>query len=162
MAATSRLSSFWKLIICVLGCEAVGIISGLLSQPGMNNWFENLNKPSWNPPSFIFGPVWTLLYLLMGVSLWLIWKSELPIQQKKSGMVIFALQLLFNFWWSILFFAFHEPLFALFNIAAMLIAIILTIFHFAPISRVAAWLLVPYVSWVSFATILNYTIWSLN
>lgn len=156
------ISSVWKLVVSIVICEAVGIVSALLSQPGTNTWFDNLNKPSWNPPAYLFGPVWTLLYLLMGVSLWLIWKSEAPSQQKRSAIMIFSFQLFLNFWWSILFFKLHSPLMALVDIVLMVIAILFTIFRFASISCSAAWLLVPYISWVCFATLLNYTIWAMN
>ena len=128
----------------------------------MNPWFETLNKPSWNPPAYLFAPVWTLLYLLMGISLWLIWKSNTPAPQKINLIILFSLQLFLNFWRSIIFFKFHSPALALLNIILMLILILLTIINFSKISKPAARLLVPYIAWVSFATILNYTICILN
>ncbi len=155
-------SSFSKAVISVLLCEAVGIASGLLSRDGMASWFDTLNKPSWNPPSWLFGPVWTTLYFMMGLALWLVWKSDSPEPQKQTALRLFALQLFFNFWWSLLFFHFHSPGLALVDILLMVATITATIFQFAPISRAAAWLLVPYLSWVCFATILNYTIWAMN
>ncbi len=158
----NRISNFWKLVICIVLCEAVGLISGLLSQAEMSSWFATLNKPDWNPPSYLFGPVWTFLYLLMAISLWLVWKSDAPENQKRNAQLIFALQLFLNFWWSILFFKLHSPLAALVDIVLMVVIIIITIFRFASISRTAAWLLVPYISWVCFATILNFTIWFMN
>jgi len=97
----------------------------------------------------------------MGISLWLIWKSITPAPQK-INLILFALQLFLNFWWSIIFFKFHSPSLALLNIILMLSLILLTIINFSNFSKVAAWLLVPYIAWVSFATILNYTVWSLN
>ena len=154
--------STWKLIIVILICESAGIISGLIANTGMNPWFETLNKPSWNPPAYLFAPVWTMLYLLMGISLWLIWKSNTPAPQKINLIILFSLQLFLNFWWSIIFFKFHSPALALLNIILMLILILLTIINFSKISKPAARLLVPYIAWVSFATILNYTIWILN
>ena len=162
MNAGKSTSSIWKLIIAILICESTGILSGLIANTGMNPWFDALNKPSWNPPAFLFAPVWTLLYLLMGISLWLIWKSNTPAPQKINAIILFALQLFLNFWWSIIFFNFHSPAFALVNIILMLILILLTIISFSKHSKPAAWLLVPYMAWVSFATILNYTIWVLN
>jgi tryptophan-rich sensory protein len=98
----------------------------------------------------------------MGTALWLVWKSDAPEQKKKNAELIFALQLFLNFWWSILFFRFHSPAFAFMEIILLLATIFITIFRFAPISRTAAWLMVPYISWVSFASILNYTIWMMN
>jgi translocator protein len=157
-----NIPSFLKLIIAILVCEGVGITSGLLSQSGMGTWFDTLNKPSWNPPSYLFGPVWTFLYLLMGISLWLIWKRATPESPKTGAILLFSLQLFFNFWWSILFFKFHFLALSLADIVLMVITILLTIFTFASTSRAAAWLLVPYILWVSFATFLNYTIWLMN
>ncbi len=160
--AIDRLSPFWKWIIAVALCEATGIVSALLSQTYMNVWFDNLNKPSWNPPDYVFGPVWTFLYLLMGTALWLIWKSDAPEPEKKNAEWMFACQLFLNFWWSILFFRFHSPGLAFAEIILLLGAIFVTMLRFAPISRLASWLMVPYISWVSFASILNYTIWVMN
>ncbi len=157
-----HLSSFWKFVIAVLLCEATGITSGLLSQSEINTWFATLNKPSWNPPDYLFGPVWTILYFLMGIALWLIWKSAAPQPEKRNAIILFSVQLFLNFWWSILFFRFHSPAFAFADILLLLIAIVFTIFLFAPISRLAAWLLVPYFLWVSFAAVLNFTIWRMN
>jgi translocator protein len=162
MTVNKNVSSFWKLTISVIICETIGIASGLLTQSEMNTWFTTLNKPSWNPPSYLFAPVWTTLYLLMGIALWLIWKSDALEQSKIKAIIIFAIQLFFNFWWSILFFKFHSPALALFDIVLMIITILISIFHFAPISKLAAWLLIPYLFWVCFATVLNYSIWMLN
>lgn len=156
------LSPFWKFVIAVVICEATGIASGLLSRSDMSTWYTTLEKPSWNPPSWVFGPVWTVLYLLMGISLWLIWKSNALESVKKRAMWTFAAQLFLNFWWSILFFNLHSPELAFFDIVAMLILIAITIFLFARISRLAAYLLFPYIAWVGFATILNYTIMIMN
>ena len=155
-------SSVWKLIIAILACEAIGFTSGLIGSAAMNTWFDNLQKPSWNPPAYLFAPVWTLLYALMGIAFWLIWKNETPAANKRSAYVAFALQLFLNFWWSIIFFRFQSPFFALIEILMLLAIILLTIFHFSKISKTAAYLLVPYVLWVSFASFLNYTLWSLN
>lgn len=155
-------SSIWKLIIAILTCEAIGFTSGLIGSAAMNTWFDNLQKPSWNPPAYLFAPVWTLLYALMGIAFWLIWKNETAVVNKRSAYVAFALQLFLNFWWSIIFFKLQSPFFALIEILLMLLAILLTIFHFSKISKTAGWLLVPYVLWVSFASFLNYTLWSLN
>ena len=158
----NELSSTWKFIIAVVICQAVGIASGLLTQNEMSTWFSTLNKPSWNPPAYLFAPVWTTLYFLMGVSLWLVWKCNAPETQKLRAELTFALQLFLNFMWSILFFKCHSPLLALFDIFLMIIVILMTIGRFARISRLAAWLLVPYLMWVCFATVLNYRIWAMN
>jgi translocator protein len=159
---SNELSSQWKFIIAVFICEAVGIVSGLLTQNEMTTWFSSLNKPSWNPPGYLFGPVWTFLYLLMGISLWLVWKSNAPETQKLRAELTFALQLFLNFMWSILFFKCHSPALALVDIILMIVTILMTIGRFARMSRLAAWLLIPYLMWVCFATALNYKIWSMN
>ena len=162
MNTSKTISSTWKLIIAIFICEAIGIVSALFVNTRMNPWFSKLNKPSWNPPAFLFAPVWTTLYLLMGISLWLIWKSTAPAQQKNNAIILFSLQLFLNFWWSMIFFRFHSPAFALVEIILMLMLILLTIISFSKLSKPAAWLLIPYIAWVAFATILNYSIWALN
>jgi tryptophan-rich sensory protein len=162
MESRNKLSATWKFIIAILLCEIVGITSGLLASANKNEWFDNLNKPTWNPPGYLFGPVWTTLYLLMGISLALIWNNKASERSKRNAYVLFATQLFLNFWWSIFFFKMQSPALALVDIVLMVITIILTIFSFSSFSKPAAWLLVPYISWVSFATILNFSIWYLN
>ena len=156
------LSPFWKLIVAIGICELAGIVSGLLSRSEFSSWYSTLEKPSWNPPSWVFGPVWTLLYLMMGIALWLVWKHPAPESVKQRAMWVFALQLFLNFWWSILFFNLHSPELAFVDIIMMLIAIAITILLFFRISRMAACLLVPYLAWVGFATALNYTLMIMN
>jgi len=151
-----------KLIIAVAIPVAVGATSGFFTVTGAGSWYQSINKPSWNPPGWIFGPVWTTLYLLMGIALYLVWKSETSSDLKKTAITLFSIQLILNFFWSIIFFNQQQIGWALVEIIMMWIAILFTIFSFAKISNIAAWLLVPYISWVSFATILNYTIWKLN
>lgn len=158
----NELSNSWKFIIAIFICQAVGIVSGLLTQSETATWFMTLQKPSWNPPAYLFAPVWTVLYLLMGISLAIIWKSNAPETQKLRAELTFALQLFLNFMWSILFFKCHSPLLGLIDIFLMLIVILMTIGRFARISKLAAWLLVPYLAWVCFATALNYKIWMIN
>jgi translocator protein len=151
-----------KLIIAIIIPLAVGATSGFFTASGVGSWYQTINKPSWNPPSWIFGPVWTTLYVMMGIALFLIWKSDAPDAQKRTAMLLFAVQMVLNFFWSFIFFKQHQMGWALVEIIAMWVMILLTIFSFAPISKTAAWLLVPYISWVSFATILNYTLWKMN
>ena len=151
-----------KLIIALVLCITVGGVSGFLTASAINDYYLQLNKPPWNPPNWIFGPVWTTLYIMMGVSLWLVWKSNYPKAIVQKACLIFAAQLFLNFWWSIIFFNLQLPGWAFVEIILLLTAIIYTIFEFSKISKPAAWLLIPYVSWVSFASILNYAIFSLN
>ncbi len=159
---TNVISNSWKLLICIIICQAVGLSAGYLTNTQNNVWYDNIVKPSWNPPGYLFGPVWTILYLLMGISLWIIWKSNAPEHKKLNAELVFAAQLFLNFWWTIIFFKFQAPELAFAEILLMIILILITIFKFAEISRTAAWLLVPYISWVCFAAILNYNLWILN
>jgi benzodiazapine receptor len=162
METTNKLPTAWKFIIAILLCESIGISSGLLASANNNAWFDTLIKPAWNPPAYLFGPVWTTLYLLMGISLAIIWSNKEAELRKRKAYFLFAIQLFLNFCWSIIFFRFHSPAFALVNIILMIVTIILTIYSFSIFSKTASWLLVPYISWVSFATILNFSIWTLN
>lgn len=157
-----NLNNTWKLILSVALCEATGFLSGWIGSANNNEWFDKLNKPSWNPPAWLFAPVWTTLYLLMGISLWLVWKSNKKPVFKKSALRYFGLQLLFNFFWSIIFFRFQSPGWAFADIILLFLLIVITIFQFAPIAKLASWLLVPYICWVSFASCLNFAIWKLN
>ncbi|MGB5030019.1 MAG: TspO/MBR family protein, partial [Chitinophagaceae bacterium] len=129
---------------------------------GVESWYQTIARPTWNPPGWLFGPVWTTLYVMMGISLFLVWKEDTSVELKKIGIALFAVQLVLNFFWSFIFFNQHQIGWALVEIIAMWVFILLTIFAFAQVNKAAAWLLVPYISWVSFATILNFTIWQLN
>ena len=162
MTNNKELSTTWKFIIAIFICETVGIVSGLLTQNETVTWFSTLQKPSWNPPAYLFGPVWTTLFLLMGISLALVWTSNAPEPQKLRAELTFALQLFLNFMWSILFFSCHSPALAFVDILLMIVIILMTIGRFARISKGAAWLLIPYLAWVCFASVLNYHIWMLN
>lgn len=139
-----------------------GGISGFFTVTGVESWYQYINKPSWNPPNWVFGPVWTTLYIMMGIGLFLVWKADASRDLKKIAMVLFGAQLLLNFFWSFIFFKLEQPGWAFAEIVVMWLFILMTIFAFAQVSKPAAWLLVPYISWVSFAAILNYTIWRMN
>lgn len=151
-----------KLIIAIAIPLAVGATSGFFTITGIESWYQTINKPSWNPPGSVFGPVWTTLYVLMGVALFLVWKSSGSDTLKRTAITLFAIQLILNFFWSFIFFDQQQPGWAFVEIITLWFFILLTIFSFARVSKMAAWLLVPYISWVSFAAILNYTIWKLN
>lgn len=146
------------LVLAVVVCFAAAGI-GAQFMPG--EWYASLEKPSWNPPNWIFGPVWAVLYLMMAVSAWLIWR-ERGWQGGRIPLMIFAAQLVLNAAWSWLFFGQYRPDLALVDIVALWLAIVTTIRVFQPISRTAAWLLVPYLCWVTFATLLNLALWRLN
>lgn len=151
-----------KLIISIVIPVAIGTTAGFFTATGVDSWYQTIGKPSWNPPNWIFAPVWTTLYVLMGIALFLVWKPDAGDIAKKRAITLFAVQLVLNFFWSFIFFNQQQPGWALVEIVVMWVSILLTIFAFAKVSKTAAWLLVPYISWVSFATILNYTIWKLN
>ena len=149
------------LFICLLIPLAIGGISGFATATGITDWYITLNKPSFNPPNYLFAPVWTTLYALMGISLFFVWKSPKG-RDRNNALLIFALQLALNFAWSFLFFKFNLIAFALIEIVMLWISILLMIIFFKRISKLAAFLQVPYLLWVSFATILNLAIWILN
>jgi len=151
-----------KLFISILIPVLVGAVAGIFTSSGVEGWYAAANKPSFNPPNWIFAPVWTTLYVLMGIAFYLIWKSDAGHSVKQTAIILFAVQLTLNFFWSLIFFKMHQPGWALAEIVLMWAAILLTILWFGKISSAAAWLLVPYICWVSFAAVLNYAIWKLN
>jgi tryptophan-rich sensory protein len=154
-------TNFLALFIALATPLLLGFLSGIVTKDSIPLWFNQLNKPWFNPPSWLFGPVWTILYIMMGYSSYLIY-LHLPDRQAKKGIMIYSVQLFLNFMWSILFFGLRNPKLALMEIMLMWIAIVITIFYFSKTSKRASWLLVPYISWVSFATILNYFMYQLN
>jgi tryptophan-rich sensory protein len=133
--------------------------TGALFTPG--EWYASLNKPEWNPPAWVFGPVWSALYTMMAVAAWLVWKQGGFIAQRRP-MVVFLVQLVLNAAWTPLFFGLHQPGLAFAGILLLWLAIAGTITVFWQVHRVAAGLLVPYLAWVSFAAVLNWTLWRLN
>ena len=156
------MSNTFKFIISICIPLLVGFTSGFFTITGVNSWYQTIEKPSWNPPNWIFGPVWTTLYILMGISLYLVWKSSAEWRIKKTAILLFSLQLLLNFFWSYIFFNQQQIGLAFVDIVLMWFSILATIILFSRINIAAGWLLVPYISWVSFAAILNFTIWRLN
>lgn len=149
-----------KLIIAIGVSLAAGVLGSLFTASAIPAWYDGLVKPALNPPSWVFGPVWILLYICMGISLWLVWKSDSP--EKKRAIGLFAAQLILNAVWSPVFFGARAIGDALAIIVLLWAAIVLTILVFKKISKPAAWLLAPYLLWVSFALYLNYAIWILN
>lgn len=152
----------FKIIIAVAICLLVGALSSIATQSSVNDWYLTLNKPSFNPPNWIFAPVWTTLYVMMGVAAGIVWGKGFHHIWVKTGLYHFGFQLLLNAMWSLVFFGLKEPFYALLIIIALAILILLTIKWFNVVSKKAAWLLVPYLLWVLFATALNYKIWELN
>lgn len=132
---------------------------GAVFMPG--DWYAALKKPSWNPPGWIFGPVWSALYTMMAVAAWLVWRRGGVVAQRRP-LALFLSQLVLNAAWTPLFFGLHQPGIAFVEIVLLWLAIASTLAAFRPVSRVAAWLLAPYLVWVSFAALLNFTLWRLN
>ncbi len=153
--------NFLKFIIAVTLTVGLGAISGFFTAGEISGWYATLQKPSFNPPNWLFGPVWTLLYLLMGISFYIIWNQPSS-RERNTAMTLFILQFLLNFCWSFIFFKQHQLAFALAEIIALWIGIVITMVWFSKLSSAAVWLLVPYILWVSFATLLTEAIWKLN
>lgn len=151
-----------KLVTAVVTTELAGIIGALFTAPAIPAWYAGLNKPALAPPNWIFAPVWTTLFLLMGIAAFLVWRRGLNRHDVRIALAIFICQLLLNTLWSIIFFGWQKPGAAMVEIILLWLAILTTIIAFYKISRPAAWLLMPYIVWVSLAGYLNYSIWALN
>jgi translocator protein len=156
-----KINNSIKLFTAVILTVGLGAVGGLVTAPEIPLWYAGLNKPSFNPPNWLFGPVWTTLYLLMGVSCYLVWRQPVSVERNKA-LYLFILQFILNFCWSFIFFGMHETGWALTEMIFLWLTILATIFSFAKFSKTAAWLLVPYIAWVSFAMLLNGAIWRLN
>lgn len=154
--------NFSKLLVSIVLCIAAGVIGSIFTASSIESWYTLLEKPAFNPPAWVFSPVWTILFILMGISLYLVWNKGLQYPGVKSGMFIFGIQLLLNLLWSLLFFRLRSPYYAFIEIILLWFAILLTILQFRKISKTASYLLIPYILWVSFASVLNYYIWILN
>ena len=151
-----------KVILSITICLAVGGLSGYLTSGSISTWYVGINKPSFNPPNWIFGPVWTTLYTLMGISAGLIWSKGLEFATTKKALSVFGIHLALNFSWSLIFFGLEQPLWAFIEILFLLSSIFYFTNLFYRISPFTGWLQVPYILWVSFATILNGAIAWLN
>ncbi|MEE4271868.1 MAG: TspO/MBR family protein [Thermoanaerobaculales bacterium] len=151
-----------KLVVSIAAPLAVGGLSGFATARGVAEWYPTLTKPPFNPPAWLFGPVWTLLYIMMGVAAFLIWRRGLAVDGVRLALAAFVVQLVLNGVWSILFFGMYSPGWALVEITLLWLAIGVTTVLFWRISPPAGTLLLPYWAWVSFATILNASLWWLN
>ncbi len=162
METVQRSSFSWRdlpaLFVSIAVCELAGIVPSFLTANDVATWYTTLQKPGFTPPSWVFGPVWTTLYLLMGIALYLVWRRG----GNRFALVIFAVQLVLNASWTLVFFGAHWPAGGLAVILTLFVAIVITMVAFARIDRRAAVLLVPYLCWVGFATLLNYELWRLN
>lgn len=159
---TKNVRDIHKLIISITGCELVGLASIPFTIASIPIWYAQLIKPPFSPPNWIFGPIWTALYFLMGLSIYLIWRESFKSKKIKIALYLFLIQLFFNFLWSLIFFGLHQPFLALVDIFALFVALILIVIKFSKISMTAMYLLLPYVLWVAFAALLNASIVILN
>jgi len=148
-------------LICQTLCFVVAFIGSQAAMMGLQVWYPTLNKPAFNPPGWVFAPVWSVLYFLMAVALWQVWRSE-PSKVRSKGLAIFGLQLVLNGLWSWIFFAWNKLPLAFVEILILDLAILATILIFNRVRSSAAWLLVPYLAWSCFATLLTYSIWKMN
>jgi len=158
----NKSSLLTKVAICVTLCMIAGFVSGMSTSTGIENWYSTLNKPFFNPPNWIFAPVWTILYLMIGIAAGLIWHKGFNQNGVKVALSLFVAQFLLNLIWSPIFFNLQAPTIAFIIIIILWVLIILTIMHFNKVDKIAGRLLIPYLLWVSFATILNGAIVYLN
>ena len=156
------MSNIVKLIVSIVICQLAGITGIFFTGNSMLAWYSGLNKPSFNPPNWVFGSVWIVLYLLMGISLFMVWKEGLKNKEIKSAFIIFIVSLIFNAAWPVIFFGGQSVIGGLIVDIVLWLLMLITILKFIKISRTAGILLLPYLLWVSFATVLNFFIYKLN
>lgn len=155
-------STVLKIFIGILICLAIGFVSSIATQSSVDNWFTTLIKPGFNPPGWLFAPVWTILYILMGVAAGIVWSRGFHHIWVKTALYLFGFQLVLNASWSVAFFGYQSPLVALFIIIALIVLVLITFKWFKIVNSLAAYLLIPYILWILFAAALNFEIWRLN
>jgi len=151
-----------RLIISLVACQCAGLIGSIFTRAAIPTWYATLEKPSFTPPNWLFAPAWATLYLLMAISAFIIWRRGLDDSRVKIALGIFIIQLILNALWSVVFFGLESPLYGFIVIVALWIAILFTMLRFFKLSTLAGSLLLPYIGWVSFAAVLNLTIWLIN
>ena len=159
---TMKRDDVLRLVASIIFCQLAGFIGSLFTAPSIPTWYETLQKPYFTPPNWIFAPVWISLYILMGISLFIIWQRWQDNSKAKTALAFFFVQLTLNILWSISFFGFKSTLAGFIDIVLLWIAILLTIWYFLKVSKIAGLLLFPYVLWVSFAAFLNFSLWIQN
>jgi tryptophan-rich sensory protein len=157
-----KIKSWLLLIISIVISLGVGMLGSLFTQTGPGTWHELLIKPEFNPPNWVFAPVWTLLFILMGIALFMVWRRGWKEVLVRKGLNMFFIQLVFNLLWSYFFFGLQNPRLAFLEIIALWLAIAALMINFYRVDKRATWLLWPYLAWVSFAAFLNFSIWQLN
>lgn len=152
-----------KILVMVATCLAVGYFSSLVTRDSVDSWYPTINKPVFNPPNWVFAPVWSLLYILMGVAAGLVWsRIDTQTDTVKKGLTFFAIKLGLNALWSYLFFGLHNVLLALIEIIILWLMIFETYKQFDKVNKPAGYMLIPYLLWVGYAFLLNAAIWWLN
>jgi tryptophan-rich sensory protein len=160
-SAMNRWTRWIGLIVFLFICLGAGGLGAIATTPEIDGWYKTLAKPTWNPPDSVFGPVWTTLFIMMGVAAWLVWQRE-GFKTAALPLALFGFQLVLNVAWSWIFFSLHQPGWAFVEIVVLWLAILATTVPFFRCSKIAGWLLVPYLGWISFASVLNLTIWRMN
>ncbi|SDE40873.1 TspO and MBR related proteins [Mucilaginibacter pineti] len=160
--AVTRKFQFFPFLISLLITVGIGFVASLVTRPQIAGWYSTLNKPSFNPPPWLFAPVWSCIYVMIAIAAYMVWKLRSRRPAYKIARAVYFIQLALNFSWSIVFFGLHQVLGALIVIVLLWISIVLNINWFGKFNRVAGWLLYPYLLWVSFATVLNASIYFLN
>ncbi len=150
------------LLLFIFVCQSAGLIGSLFTFPAIGSWYAGLIKPSFSPPNWLFGPAWTTLYTLMGIAIFLIWLSPKENKGRDKSFVLFFTQLILNTLWSIIFFGLKNPLLAFVEIILLWVLILLTTLQFYKVNRSASFLMIPYILWVSFASVLNLFVFLLN
>ncbi|HSV95016.1 MAG TPA: TspO/MBR family protein [Spirochaetia bacterium] len=153
--------NFGRLVISITIPLVAGFLGSIFTTPAVKDWYLVINKPVWNPPSWLFGPVWTTLFIMMGIALYLVWSTKMS-NKICMALKLFGAQMVLNILWSVFFFGMKDFWLAFGEIIVLWIFIFATIVSFGKVNKTAAWLLVPYIMWVSFASYLNFTIASLN
>ena len=157
-----NLKAVVRLIVCLAVTFCAPALGSYFTRQSLSGWYADLNKPFFNPPSWLFGPVWTVLYLLMGIAVFLVWQKGSGNRLVRTAIGLYIMQLFLNGLWSPIFFGLKMPFLAFFEILLLWCAVVLTIWAFARVSKPAALLLVGYIGWISFAAVLNFSIWMLN
>lgn len=157
----TRIRQIIGLALSIAICAGAAGLGSMLTKPAVSGWYAALAKPAWTPPHWVFGPVWSLLYLAMAVAAWLVWR-RVGFPHASSALNLFAVQLVLNVCWSAIFFGAHSPGLAFAEILLLWLAILATMVAFRPLSRAAAWLMLPCLLWVAYAAAINFAIWRLN
>lgn len=162
MLGNKRSRDIVRLIVSIVACQCAGIVGSIFTTSAIPTWYTALQKPPFAPPNWLFAPAWVTLYLLMGISAFLIWRTGVENRETRITLMVFLVQLILNALWSIAFFGLQSPLYGLIVIIALWIAILVTMLKFFRISTIAGALMLPYILWVTFATVLNTSIFMLN